>query len=74
MPCEIFKLTIYGWLQLVPLKEVGIHSKNEVTGVIIVAGDITHIVEAKVRLAQSEQERVLLIASETAAKEASRLK
>lgn len=64
----------FACFQLVPLREVGVHSKNEVTGVIIVAGDITHIVQAKAQLAQSEQERVLLIASETAAKEASRLK
>ncbi|KAG9014730.1 hypothetical protein FRB94_010577 [Tulasnella sp. JGI-2019a] len=47
---------------------------NNAIGVIIVASDVTEFVAAEVALQQAELERTSLMASETAAREASKLK
>ncbi|KAI5477507.1 histidine kinase [Pseudohyphozyma bogoriensis] len=60
--------------RLVPLRGGGGQSLNGVSGVIIVAADVTDRIEADDALERSNAERSRLQASELAAKEASRLK
>lgn len=56
--------------QLTPLKS----ATGECNGAVIVASDVTDLKEAEAALKQSYEEQSRLLASETAAKEASRLK
>ena len=62
---------VYVGCHLTPLRQ----SPNEpASGVVIVVADITDLKEAEAALKQSYEEQTRLLASETAAKEASRLK
>lgn len=63
-------LTMSTLLQLTPLRV----ESGPTQGVVIVASDITEVKEAEAALKQSYEEQSRLLASETAAKEASRLK
>ncbi|GAA5862383.1 hypothetical protein JCM8547_007623 [Rhodosporidiobolus lusitaniae] len=59
---------------LTPLKQTRIDNSVQIVGCIIVAHDITDLVQTQQQLQQSYEERARLQASETAATEASRLK
>ena len=62
---------VYIGCHLTPLRN---ETDASPSGVVILAGDITDLKEAETALKQSYEEQTRLLASETAAKEASRLK
>jgi hypothetical protein len=72
-PCTVNEVLPLPMLQLTALKDQSADSKG-IVGAIVVATDITDVKEVEIALKNSFEERSRLLASETAAKEASRLK